>query len=169
MDKKIEYKDHYPERNEISSFIDKTLKDYAQKYENIPWCIDLKHNTQIFDKIEIKTKNPRTKHNPPKTIIASNGRYEYRQINNFMISIKGEIRKNVISTYMKCYIYKLPLLWRKFFMNIGNDRDYTFNHCKTPLHKFDRLLREWYLNKNPDDNEMRILDDNLTNYYIMLG
>ena len=39
MDIIIEYKYYYPERNEISNIIDKTLKDYGQKYENSPWYI----------------------------------------------------------------------------------------------------------------------------------
>ena len=79
------------------------MKEYAEKDENSPCYIELKDDTQFFEKIKNKTKNLSTKHNPRKTIIASNRRYEYRQINNFMISIKGEIRKNVISSYMKCY------------------------------------------------------------------
>ena len=42
-------------------------------------------------------------------------------------------------------------------------------YCNRPLHKFDRLLREWYLNENPKANEMRVFDDNLKNYYIVFG
>ena len=68
---------------------------------------------------------------------------------------------------MKCY--NLPLLWRKFFTNIAKNRDYVINHCNRPLHKFDGLLREWYLNENPNDNEMRVFDDNLNNYYFVFG
>ena len=80
-----------------------------------------------------------------------------------MISIKGEIRKNVRSTYMKCY--NLPLLWRKFFMNIANNRDYISNNCNRPHHKFDRHLGEWFLNENPNDDEIRAFDSCLNNYY----
>ena len=167
MDIIVEYKFYFPDRNEISHIIDKTLKEYAEKYEESPWYIELKCNTQFFDKIKTETKNVSTKRNPRKTIIASNGRYEYRQINNFMISIKGENRKNFISTYMKCY--KLPMLWRKFFLNIANNREYIINHCNGPLHKFDRLLRERNFNENPNDKEMRVFDDNLNNYYIVFG
>ena len=79
-----------------------------QKYEESFWYKEYKYNTQFFEEIENKTKNQTTKHNPRKTIVASNKRYEYMQINNFMISIKGKIRKIVISTYKKCY--NLPLL-----------------------------------------------------------
>ena len=56
MDNIIEYKFYYPERKELSNFIDKTLKEYAAKYENSPWYIELKDNTQFFDKIENKKK-----------------------------------------------------------------------------------------------------------------
>ena len=82
-----------------------------------------------------------------------------------MISINGEFRKNVISTYMKCY--KIPMLCRKFFSNIAKNRNYIFNYCNRPVHKFDRLLREWYLNENPNDNEMRVFDDDLNNHYFV--
>ena len=138
-----------------------------KKYEESPWYIEYKYNTQFFDEIKNKTKNLTTKHNPRKTIVASNKRYEYMQINTFMISIKGEIRENVISTYMKCY--NLPLLWSKFFMNIANNREYVMNYCNRPLCKFGSQLREWYLNENPNDNEMRVFDNNLNNYYIVFG
>ena len=70
-----------------------------------------------------------------------------------MTSIKGEAKKDVISTYKKCYDF--PLFWRKFFMNIENNREYIFNHCTRPLRKFDRYLREWSLNENAKDYEMR--------------
>ena len=112
-------------------------------------------------------KNLSTKHNPRKTLLASNGRYEYRQIKNFVISIKGEIRKIVMSSYMKCY--NLPLLWRKFFMNIANNRGCIINDCNRPLHKFDRLFREWYLNENLNDDEIRAFDNNLNIYYFVFG
>ena len=79
MDFIVGYKYYYPERNKKSNIIDKTLKEYAEKHEDSPWYIELKYNTQFFDKIKNKTKNLSTKHIPRKTIIASNGRYENRQ------------------------------------------------------------------------------------------
>ena len=112
-----------------------------KKKQKSPWYIEFKCNTQFFDKIKNKTKNLSTKHNPRKTILASNKRYEFMQISNFMISIKGENEKDIISTYMKCF--NIPMLWRKFFLNIANNRNYIFDYCNRPLHKFDRLLREW--------------------------
>ena len=87
--------------------------------------------------------------------------------NNFMSSIKREIKKDVISTYMKCF--NISMLWRKFFLNNANNREYIYNYCNKPLHKFDGHLREWFLSENPNDNEMRIFDDNLNNLYIVFG
>ena len=84
-----------------------------------------------------------------------------------MISLKGKIKKDVISTYMKCC--NKPMLWRNIFLNIANNREYIINYCNKPLHKFDRRLREWYLGENPNDNEMRKIDDNLNNHYIVFG
>ena len=134
----IEYKLLYLERCEISDIIDKTLKEYVQKFENSPWDIEYKYNIQFFDKNKNKTKNMSTKRGLNRTIIASNGRYHFIRINNFLISIKGEIKKDVLSTYMKCY--NMPLLWRKFFLIIANNKDYIVNYCKRPLKKLDRHL-----------------------------
>ena len=49
MDIIIEYKHYYPEGNEITNILDKTSKDYAQKYEKSAWYRELKYNTQLFD------------------------------------------------------------------------------------------------------------------------
>ena len=68
---------------------------------------------------------------------------------------------------MKCY--NKTMLWRNIFLNIANNREYIINYCNKPLHKFDRHLREWYLGENPNDNEMRKIDDNLNNHYIVFG
>ena len=54
MDIIVEYKFYYPERNKISHIIDKTLKEYAQKYENSPWFLDCKNNIQFLIRLKIK-------------------------------------------------------------------------------------------------------------------
>ena len=46
---------------------------------------------------------------------------------------------------MKCN--NIPLLWRKFFLNIANNRDYVNNYCNRPPNSFDRHCPEWYLHK----------------------
>ena len=58
---------------------------------------------------------------------------------------------------MKCG--KLPLLCRKFFLNIANNRDYVYNFRNRPLNKYDRHCREWYSYNNPNANDIRMLND----------
>ena len=68
---------------------------------------------------------------------------------------------------MKCY--HIPLLRRKIFLIKANNRDYRFKYCNRRLNTNDRHLREWYLHKNPIDNEIRMLDKNLNNYINVFG
>ena len=56
----------------------------------------------------------------------------------------------------------------KIFLNIANNRDHIINYCNRPFNKFDRLCRDWYLSYNSDDNEIRVLYDNLTNKYMLM-
>ena len=67
---------------------------------------------------------------------------------------------------MKCDIN--PLLWKMFFLRIANNRDHIKMYCNRPFNKFDRFCREWYLSHNSDDNETRVLDDNLNNNYLLM-
>ena len=121
---------------------------------------------RFFDKIKNKPKNITTRQGVKKTIIASNGRYESIEINEFSILKEGCIKKNVINTYMKSG--NLPLLWRKFFLNTLIKRDHIINYCIRPFNNFDRLRRECYLSRISDDNEIRVLNDNLNNNYMLL-
>ena len=130
--------------------------------------MDYKDNIRFFDKVKNKTKNITTSHGPNRTIAASKGRYEYIQTNNFEIMIEGNIKKNVISTYMKCD--NIPFLWKKFFLIITNNRDYINKYCNRPFKSFDKFCREWYLSHNSDDLNTRVLDDNLNNtFYGFIG
>ena len=106
--------------------------DYIEKYDNCYWRrLDYKYDIRFFDKIKNKTKNITTRHGPSSTIIASNGRFEYIEMNNFIIFLEGDIKKIVIRTHMKCN--KIPLLWRKFFLNIVNNRDHIINYCSNMI------------------------------------
>ena len=67
---------------------------------------------------------------------------------------------------MKCA--DIPLLWSKFFLNFENKGDHVTNYCNRPFNKFDRYFQEWYLSHNSDDNETRVLDDNLKNNYMLM-
>ena len=59
-----------------------------------------------------KEKNILTKRGVKIFIIASNGRYEYIEINKLIILIEGDIKKIVRSTFKKGG--NIPLLWRNF-------------------------------------------------------
>ena len=134
MNINIEYVFINPELNEIKNIISTTLKEYIKKYDNSYWKgLDYKYNIRFFDKIKNKIKNITTSHSPNRTIMASNGRYEYIEISKFTILIEGDIKKNVKSAYMKCY--SIPLLWRKFILKIANKRDYIINFCNRPFEK----------------------------------
>ena len=48
-----------------------------------------------------------------------------------------------MNTCMKCD--NIPFLWRKFFLNTANNRDYVNEYCNRPFNRFDRSCRERYL------------------------
>ena len=128
----IEYFFINPEINEVENVLNNTLKNYFKKYGISYWkSLDYKYNIRFFDKIKNKTKNITTRHGHKRNIVASNGRYVYIEINTFIILIEGNILKNVISTYMQCG--NIPMLWRKFFLNNMNNRDYINNYCNRPF------------------------------------
>ena len=97
-----------------------------------------------------------------KTILASQARYDYIKIIKLIILIEGSFSKIVFNTYMKCN--NIPLLWRKFFLNIANNRVYVFEYCNRTFRNFRRHCREWCLYNNPDDDEIRKLNDERNSY-----
>ena len=67
---------------------------------------------------------------------------------------------------MKCG--NIQLLWRKFFLNFLNIRDYIIKYSNRPFNEVDRLCREWHLSHNSDDGEIGVFDDNLMNNYMVM-
>ena len=63
---------------------------------------------------------------------------------------------------MKCD--NIPLLSRKFFSKIANNRENVYNFCSRPLKDFHRHCREWNLYNNTDADDIRLLDDDMNNY-----
>ena len=53
--------------------------------------------------------------------IASKYRYKLIKVNKMILTIEREIRKNVVRTYLD---RRIPMLWRKIFINIANNRDF---------------------------------------------
>ena len=126
-----------PIKNEINIIINNTIVEHNKKNgDNYCRKIEFKYNIQFFDKIKNKTKNITTNRGIIKTMIASQGRYENIKVNKLIIIIEGNISKIIINTYMKCN--NIPLLWRKFFLKIANNKHYLYNFCNRPLNVFHR-------------------------------
>ena len=125
----VEYDFINPDRNRNFSFVTETMREHRKKYDFKK--VELKNNTKFFDKIKNKTKSVISKCGRVKTIKASNGRFEYFEINKVTIFIKGYLSKNVIDTYMKSG--NVPKLWTLFFLNIAKNRDYVYNVCNRPV------------------------------------
>ena len=58
------------------------------------------------------------------TIIASKGVYIFPKINRTNVILESELKKHVINTFLKIQI---PIMWRNFFKNIAENRDYRYN------------------------------------------
>ena len=89
--------------------------------------------------------------------MASQNRYDLIKINKLSILIERKIYKNVENTYMKWD--NIPLLWRKFFLNIANNENYVNDYCSRTLNSFDRHCRDWYLYNNTQTNSSNNLDE----------
>ena len=63
---------------------------------------------------------------------------------------------------MKCNI--IPMLWRKFFLNMASNRDFVYNFCNRPFIDFHRHCREGYLHNNTDEDDIRMLNDEMNSY-----
>ena len=95
--------------------------------------VSINFNVKFSDKINNKIENISTK-KIKKTIIASKNSYEFFEKNTLSFIIRGEIHSIVINTCMKC---KIPLFWRKYFLNIAKIRDYVNKYCNRPPYSFD--------------------------------
>ena len=58
----------------------------------------------------------------------------------------------------------IPRLWRTFFLNVANKRNYVYNFCNRPSNDFQRHCRECYLYNNTDGDDIRMLNDEKINY-----
>ena len=135
-----------PIKDEIKNIIHNAISGHDKKYgERYCKRISIAYNSQFFDKIKKKTKINTTR-NIKKTKIASQNRSKLVKINKMIILIEGIISKNMIITCMKCG--KIPILWRKFFLNIANNRDYIFIFCNRSSSRFDCPCGEWFIHNN---------------------
>ena len=87
----VDYKFINSDRNRIFSIVTETMRELRKKYDVRK--LKLKYNTKFHDKIKNKTKNVISNCGIDKKMIASNGRYEYIEINKFTILLKGYYQK----------------------------------------------------------------------------
>ena len=73
--------------------------------------------------------------------IALNGRYNMNRVNKLIAIIPGEINKLVKNTYLKMQI---PMLCRKIFINMADNRDFVYGFCDSPYNRFHEYCPEWY-------------------------
>ena len=79
----------HPIKNEINNILKNTKLEHNKKYgDNYCRKIEFKYNFQYFGKIKNKTKNITTNRGVNRTIIASQGRYEYIKVNKLIILIE---------------------------------------------------------------------------------
>ena len=175
----IEYTIYNIEIGEISNFAERVMREHNNKYGYISWYeVYEKTRIEFFDKLKNNTKNvwvegKRVTYCAGKRELASKGRYKMNKINKLIITLVGEIQKNVINTYMKL---RIPMFWIHLFKNIANNREYVYNYCNRPPNKFDRYCRECYLynlvknNTDGDEHEddIQTLDDGMNNYALQV-
>ena len=112
-----------PKLNETNNIKINTIVEHNKNYgDNHCRKLQTKYNIKFFDKTKNTTKNITTNRGEKKTIIASQGRYEYINVNKVILLIEGGISENVLNTCMKCIF--ITLLWSKFFLKIANIREY---------------------------------------------
>ena len=162
-----EYVFNNPKLDELTDFIKNTRLENDKKYgDNYCRKIEVRCNVKFFDKIKNKAENVTIKHchvhyGKNKTIIASQGRYEIIKPNKLIILIEGSIYKNVINTYMKCN--NIPILWRKLFLKIANNKDYSYKFCNRQFNRFHQHCREWYFYKLMKNNSGIDYDNDFNN------
>ena len=150
---------------EINDFINNTIIEHIKKYGD-DHCrkIEFKNKNISFEKIKNKTKNITSNCGIKKTIIATQGRYEYIKANKLIILIEGSISRNVTKTYKKCN-NNISRLWRIFFTKIANNSDYVYNYCNGPHNSFQRHCVKWYIYNSVKNNSVTDDDYNFVNNF----
>ena len=55
------------------------------------------------------------------------------------------------------------MMWRKFFENIAENRDYVYKYCKNSYRNFDRYCVDWYMYKVVKNNTVTDDDYKMVN------
>ena len=125
-----EYVYNNPKLNEINNITKNTQLKYEQKDGyNYYRKVDVKCNVIFYDKIK-KTKNIIIERENifgevNKIMQSSKRVYKFIRALDLIIIIPGIIYENVENMYLRCD--NIPILWKKFFLKIANDREFVSN------------------------------------------
>jgi len=132
----------------MNNILTNKRKEHNEKYgADIKDKIYIEAEVEYIDKLLNKIKVVKINRAPVsyhirKREIASKNRYVVHRINRVIMIIEKDIKKFVINTYMKMCI---PIMWRKFFINISKNAEFLDNYCNNKQSKFHRAYRQWYL------------------------
>ena len=120
---------------EVRNTIEKIEKEHYDKFGydkyaiNCGYDVNIKSSIEYFDNLKNITKifwveGYKVMYGARRWKIASKHRYKVIKVNKMIITIDGVVRKNIVKTYLD---RRIPMLWRKFLINIANNRDFVYN------------------------------------------
>jgi len=125
--------------NESRKIVENTPLEYERKYGfNCNRVVRVEFSAKFLDKSINETKTiPFESYNiigkVNKVMQTTKGRYKFIRILQLKIIIQGKIYKNLTDIYLRCE--NIPILWRKIFVRIANERD-------NRLIRYDEVYRE---------------------------
>ena len=137
-----------PSIDTIGDSVKTTIREHSEKYGyNDLYKTTQKGNIKFIDQTNKKTKNINVNsynlaQRGKNTIIASKGVYKFLKINRKKVILESDFKKHVINTLLKM---QKPIMWRKFFKNIAENRDYIYNYCNKRSYRFNRYCVDWYM------------------------
>ena len=133
--------------NEARNFIENTLLEYKGKYGLI-YNRFLKTNrvTNFLDKLTNEIKIiPIESYiiigKAHKIMQSSNGICKFIRIFHLKSLIEGKISENLTDFYLRCE--NIPILWKKFFVRIANERANRIKSCSEQYCESHFLLYKW--------------------------
>ena len=142
-----EYISNNTKLDEINNIIRSTLREHNNKYGcDIKDKIEVIGDVEFIVKLNNKIKNVRInllyiRYKIKRRENASKNRFAVNKVFKLTIIIEKKINEFVINTLLKM---RIPMMWRKFFINIANNEEFINNNCIYSHRKIYRFYRDWY-------------------------